>query len=146
MVDDLDKAVEDWTKILTALDPGQVEQPIVRYDDFEGGEDQMRWVTFVSGHGSEIQLVEPHPDSPLGRRLAKHGPGVHHLCFTTENPEEVSRRLAEQGLATSDESFSDPELPWQRWTWVMPESASGTLVEIARPYKAVDGKWASASD
>jgi methylmalonyl-CoA/ethylmalonyl-CoA epimerase len=144
-VTDLDRAVEDWTKILQALDPGQLEDQIVRYDDFEGGEDQMRWVTFVSHHGAEIQLVEPTPDSPLGRRVAKHGEHVHHICFTTDDPGAVSRRLAEQGLSTSSEEFSDPGLPWQRWTWVLADSVHGTLVEVARPYKAVEGKWESGA-
>src|ERR1700712_853429 len=78
LVRDLDQAVEDWTKILRALDPKQVEERIVRYDDFEGGADQMRWATFVSHHGAEIQLMQPAPDTPLGRRLEKHGEGVHH--------------------------------------------------------------------
>ena len=36
-------------------------------------------------------------------------------------------------------------MPWQRWTWVLPDSAHGTLVEVARPYLAVDGKWESAA-
>src|ERR1700749_580783 len=145
LVADLDRAVEDWTRILRALDPGQLEEPIGRYDEFEGGEDQMRWATFVSGGGTEIQLMQPSPDSPLGRRLAKHGEGVHHLCFTVDDPAAVSKRLAEQGMHTSPEVFSDPTMPWQRWTWVMPDSAHGTLVEIARPYKAADGRWEHGS-
>ncbi len=147
LVKDLDQAVEDWTKILAAVDPEQLSQPLVRYDEFEGGEDRMRWVTFVSDHGAEIQLMEAAPDSPLGRRLAKYGEGVHHICFTTDDPLAVSRRLAEEGLNTSppDEVYSDPEMPWQRWTWVMPDSAHGTLVEVARPYRAVEGKWESGS-
>src|ERR1700712_5399171 len=102
LVKDLDQAVEDWTKILAALDPGQVEEQIVRYDDFESGDDVgMRWATFVSAHGAEIQLLQPAPGSPLGRRLEKHGEGVHHLCFTTDDPAAVTRRLAEQGLNTN---------------------------------------------
>jgi methylmalonyl-CoA/ethylmalonyl-CoA epimerase len=145
MVKDLDKAVDDWTKILRALDPEQLSQPIVRYDEFEGGEDSMRWVTFVSDHGTEIQLMEPARDSPLGRRLARHGEGVHHICLTTDNPEAVAHQLAEQGLNTSPETSSDPSMPWQRWTWVLPDSAHGTLVEIARPYRAVEGKWEDGS-
>jgi methylmalonyl-CoA/ethylmalonyl-CoA epimerase len=145
LVKDLDQAVQDWTKILRALDPGQLEERIVRYEDFEGGADQMKWATFVSHHGAEIQLMEPAPDTPLGRRLEKHGEGVHHICFTADDPGAVSRRLAEEGLTTSDEEFSDPETPWQRWTWVMPDSAHGTLVEVARPYKAVDGRWEDGS-
>jgi methylmalonyl-CoA/ethylmalonyl-CoA epimerase len=141
LVNDLDQAVADWSKILAALDPEQLREQIVRYDDFEGGDDRMRWATFVNAGGAEIQLMEPATDSPLGRRIAKHGEGVHHICFTTDDPAAVSRRLAEEGLATSPEEFSDPEMPWQRWTWVLPQSAHGTLVEVARPYKAVNGTW-----
>ena len=143
LVNDLDQAVEDWTKILRALDPEQLSEQLVRYDEFEGGEDSMRWATFVSHHGAEIQLMQPTPDSPLGRRLVKHGEGVHHICFTTDDPAAVSRRLAAEGLSATDTESSDPDMPWQRWTWVLPESAHGTLVEVARPYKAVDGKWVS---
>src|ERR1700754_729180 len=141
LVKDLDKAVEDWTKILGALDPAQLEKRLVRYEEFEGGEDQMRWATFVSDHGAEIQLMEPDPNTPLGRRLEKVGEHVHHICFTTDKPGEVTKDLAAQGLNVSPEEFNDPSMPWQRWTWIMPDSSHGTLVEVARPYKAVDGKW-----
>jgi len=146
LVNDLDKAIEDWRKILTALDPGQVEQEIVRYDDFEGGDDRMAWATFVSDHGTEIQFMAPGPGTPLGRRLIKHGEGVHHLCFTTDDPAAVSKRLAAEGISTGGELYSDPNMPWQQWTWIGPESAHGTLVEVARPYRAVNGKWESGSD
>lgn len=145
LVFDLDAAIDDWTRILRALDPGQLERQIVRYDEFSGGDDRMRWATFVSDHGAEIQLMEPDPDSPLGRRLAKVGEHVHHLCFTTDDPGAVSQRLADEGLNAKAEVSSDDTLPWQRWTWVMPDSAHGTLLEIARPYKAVDGKWVSGT-
>ncbi len=145
LVEDLDKAIDDWTKILEVLQPEQVEEKIVRYEEFEGGEDSMRWATFVSDVGAEIQLMEPAPESPLGKRLAKHGEGVHHICFAVDDPEKVSRELAEKGVATGEEVFSDPDMPWQRWTWVLPSSTHGTLVEVARPYKAVDGKWEDGS-
>lgn len=146
LVHDLDRAIEDWTKILRVLDPGQLEERIVRYDAFEGGDDSMAWATFVSRGGTEIQFMQPGPDTPLGRRLAKHGEGVHHLCFTTDDPDGAARRLAEEGIETGGEVFSDPSMPWQRWTWVLPTSGHGTLVEVARPYEAVDGRWESATD
>jgi len=145
LVEDLDDAIADWTKILEVVQPEQLEEQIVRYEDFEGGEDSMRWATFVSHQGAEIQLMEPAADSPLGRRLAKHGEGVHHICFTVDDPDQVSRELAAKGVATGGEVFSDPDMPWQRWTWVLPSSGHGTLVEIARPYKAVDGRWEDGS-
>jgi methylmalonyl-CoA/ethylmalonyl-CoA epimerase len=146
VVDDLDRAVADWSTILGVLDPGQLEQPIVRYDDFTGGADAMRWVTFVADHGAEIQLCEPAPDTPLGRRLAKVGEHVHHICFTTPDVPAAARRLADAGLAVdADHTYSDPDMPWQEWTWVLPGSAHGVLVEVARPYAAVAGKWEAGS-
>jgi methylmalonyl-CoA/ethylmalonyl-CoA epimerase len=145
LVEDLDRAIDDWTKILEVLDPGQLERQIVRYDDFEGGDDRMRWATFVNDHGAEIQLMEPGPATPLGRRLAKHGEGVHHVCFTTDDPAAASQKLAAAGISVSGELNEDPTMPWQRWNWVLPGSTHGTLVEVARPYKAVDGTWEDGS-
>ena len=114
LVKDLDRAIEDWTKILAVLDPEQLREPLVRYDDFEGGADQMRWVTFVANHGAEIQLVEPAPDTPMGRRLAKHGESVHHICFTTTDVPGAARQLADSGLEVDAENtYSDPATPWQ---------------------------------
>ena len=142
LVADLDRAIEDWTKILSVLDPQQLDEQLVRYEDFEGGEDRMRWATFVSAGGAEIQLMEPAENSPLGRRLAKHGEHVHHICFTTDDVPGAARKLADSGLAVDvDNTYGDPDVPWQEWTWVLPKSAHGVLVEIARPYKAVGGKW-----
>ena len=147
LVNDLDRAIEDWTKILTVLDPGQLEEPIVRYEAFEAGGDTMRWATFVSHGGAEIQLMEPGPETPLGRRLAKRGEHVHHICFTTPDVPGTMARLKEEGVELqSDEVFNDPTMPWQEWSWVPPAATHGTLVEVARPYRAVDGKWESGAD
>jgi methylmalonyl-CoA/ethylmalonyl-CoA epimerase len=145
LVNDLDRAIEDWSKILGVLDPAQLSEQIVRYDEFEGGEDRMRWATFTAGGGTEIQLMEPGPDTPLGRRLAKHGEHVHHICFTTADVQSTIDRLREAGISTSDTVSQDPDMPWQQWSWVLPASTHGTLVEVARPYKAVDGRWEDGS-
>ena len=143
LVKDLDKAIEDWRKILGVLDPAQLEAPIVRYDRFEAGDDIMSWANFVNPDGCEIQLLCPlNEDGPTGRRLARRGEGVHHICFTTPDlPGSVSR-LAEAGVdLTSEELSQDPQVPWQWWTFIAPSSSHGLLVEVAYPYEAVDGKW-----
>src|SRR3546814_10199435 len=60
LVKDLDKAIEDWTKILGVLDPASLEKRIVKYDEFSSGEDQgMKWATFVNDHSTEIQFIQP---------------------------------------------------------------------------------------
>ena len=118
----------------------------MRYDDFEGQEKGgVRWACFVSHQGAEIQLIEPSPESHLGRRLAKRGEHVHHICFTVDDPADAARRIAEQGLEVDADLNTDPLVPWQAWNWVRPESVHGTLVELARPYKAVDGRWEDGS-
>lgn len=142
LVSDLDQAIEDWRRILSVMDPGQLEQPLVRYDRFEAGEDEMAWATFVSDHGCEIQLMCPLNDGPLGRRLARHGEGVHHIAFTHPELPGALERLEDAGVKlTSRELSQDPLLPWQHWSFVSPESSHGPLVELAYPYRAVEGRW-----
>ena len=54
--------------------------------------------------------------------------------------------MAGAGLdVDAQNTYSDPGLPWQNWTWILPSSAHGVLVEVARPYKAVEGKWVAAT-
>jgi methylmalonyl-CoA/ethylmalonyl-CoA epimerase len=141
LVADLDKAVEDWIRILRVVDPGQLKEPLVKMEDFNAGEDVMRWATFVNPEGCEIQLLQP-VSGPLRRRLEKHGEGVHHIAFCRPDLLEVVRKLDEAGVKlTSTELSADPVLPWQAWTFISPESSHGTLVELAWPYKPVDGRW-----
>jgi methylmalonyl-CoA/ethylmalonyl-CoA epimerase len=142
LVKDLDLAIENWTKILESFDPEQVKAPLVR-QHWESGDDVMEAATFVSPNGCEIQLLQPlNENGPVGRRLARYGEGVHHLCFVHKDlPEKVSE-LASKGIKlTSTQLASDPEIPWQAWTFVAPESSGGVFVELAYPYKPVNGKW-----
>ncbi len=147
LVRDLDHAIEDWTKILSVLDPVQLEQPIVR-QRWEAGEDVMEAATFVNPNGCEIQLLSPvGSDGPVARRLAKYGEGVHHLCFTNPNlPEAVDELRAKGVQLTSTELASDPTMPWQAWTFIAPQSSSGLFIELAYPYAPVDGEWTPGYD
>ena len=149
LVENLDRAVEDWKRILGVLDPGQLQEPIVRYEEFAGGDDAgMRWATFVSHHGCEIQCIQPAPNTPLGRRLAEKGEHVHHLCFTTTDVPGALGKLAAEGveIASGGQVFQDPTMPWQRWGWVSHRSAHGVLVEVAAPYESRgDGRWHAAA-
>ena len=147
LVRDLDKALEDWAKILSVFDPRQLEQPIVR-QHWEAAGDVMESATFVNPSGCEIQLLSPiGTGGPLARRLAKHGEGVHHLCFTHPNLPEAVAELQSKGVElTSSELASDPTMPWQAWTFVAPRSGTGLLIELAYPYAPVDGEWTPGYD
>jgi methylmalonyl-CoA/ethylmalonyl-CoA epimerase len=150
VVRDLDQAIQDWTKILKVLDPGQLKDPIVRYDTFSSGADEgMKWATFVSEHGTEIQFIQPAPGTPLGDRLEKVGEHVHHLCFTTNDVPGSMAKLSADGikLMGTGETYNDPDMAWQKWSWVSPKSAHGVLIEVASPYKSKkDGKWHHAPE
>lgn len=146
LVKDLDVAVEHWTKILSVLDPKQLEKKIVRYEQFEGGADRMRWATFVSDHGAEIQLMEPAPGTPLYRRLEKHGEHVHHICLTTKDLQGSFEKMKAMGVPFAGQISSDPSMPWQEWGWIAAPYACGVLIEVAKPYESHnDGKWYPAS-
>jgi methylmalonyl-CoA/ethylmalonyl-CoA epimerase len=141
MVNDLDKAIAEWTKILEVVDPGQLVEPIVRMDNFEAGGDTMSWATFVNPSGCEIQLMQPISGRLKGR-LDKHGEGVHHIAFCRPDLPEVVEKLQAKGVKlTSPELAQDPVLPWQAWTFISPDSSSGLLVELAYTYKPVNGRW-----
>ena len=148
VVRDLDVAVEDWTKILRVLDPQSLEKRIVRYDEFSAGADAgMRWATFVNDHSTEIQFIQPAPGTPMGDRLEKVGEHVHHLCFTTDDVPGAMEKLKAEGLHLpgNGQVFNDPEMTWQKWSWVGARSTHGALIEVASPYESKnDGNWYGA--
>ena len=148
LVKDLDRAIADWTKILGVLDPASLEKRIVKYDEFSSGADQgMKWATFVNEYASEIQFIQPAPNTPLGNRLEKMGEHVHHLCFTTDDVPAAMARLKAEGLQVIEDgkTYNDPDMTWQTWSWLGPKSAHGVLIEVAKPYESPgDGTWAPA--
>jgi methylmalonyl-CoA/ethylmalonyl-CoA epimerase len=142
LVQDLDKAVEDWTRILRVLDPTQLEEPPVVMERFGPDSDPVRWVTFVAPGGAEIQLVQPLGNGPRAQWLAEQGECVDHIAFVHPDPAAAARELDAQGVElTSTELATDDRLPWQGWTFVTEEAGHGARVEIAYPYDAVDGQW-----
>ena len=142
IVRDIRQAMEHYRKILAAVDPQQLVEPTVFYEDFGMGEERLSFATFVSS-GCEIQLMQPlTPGTPLYRRLEKLGEHVHHICFTAPDVNETVKRLAENGVGIVEEGIShDPQVPWQFWSFVDPAVTHGVLIEIANNYDSVNGKW-----
>jgi hypothetical protein len=38
----------------------------------------------------------------------------------------------------------DPGIPWLDFTFIAPDSANGTMIEVCSPYEPVDGRWQPA--
>jgi len=81
---------------------------------------------------SKIELLEAtSPDSPIARFLDKRGPGIHHVCFASDDLHHDDLMLREAGV-----QLLRPE-PTQGaggcWVqFVHPRSAGGVLVEFSQ--------------
>ena len=81
---------------------------------------------------SKIELLEAtSPDSPIARFLARRGPGIHHLCFASDDLRQDDLRLRAAGI-----QLLRPEpTPGAGGCWVQfvhPKSAGGVLVELSQ--------------
>lgn len=79
---------------------------------------------------SYLQLLAPtRPDSPVGRFLARHGPGVHHVGYGVADVAATLADLQELGVRVVD----DHPRPGSRGCTVAflhPAGALGVLVEL----------------
>jgi methylmalonyl-CoA/ethylmalonyl-CoA epimerase len=79
---------------------------------------------------SMIELIEPtHPDSPVGRFLAKRGEGFHHVAFEVEDLNVTLAELKRNGVEVIDE---EPRrgAGGTRMAFVHPRGAFGVLTEL----------------
>lgn len=79
---------------------------------------------------SRIELLHPlGPDTPVGRFLAKRGPGMHHVAFEVADVRAELRRLRAEGVQLIDE---EPRrgLFGLQVAFVHPEATGGVLAEF----------------
>jgi methylmalonyl-CoA/ethylmalonyl-CoA epimerase len=78
---------------------------------------------------TQVEVLIPQDDkSGIGRFLARRGPGLHHLCYASDDPQADARRLRELGLEQIMAGAGDvnPEGA----PFFHPRSALGILTEI----------------
>lgn len=84
---------------------------------------------------SHVELLAPlHDDTPIGRFLAKRGPGLHHIAYRVEDIELSLRTLREAGLRLIDET-PRAGIRASRVAFVHPSAAGGVLTELVEPAK-----------
>ena len=93
--------------------------------------------TFRVGE-STIELVQPtRPDSPVGKFLAKHGEGFHHVAFQVNDLEAALAQLKSRGVELIDE---EPRTGagGTRVAFIHPKGAFGVLTELVEsPHRGV---------
>ena len=118
-VADLDAAVETYTRLFgaelehrdTVVDQG-VEAASLRVGD-----------------GRVELLASLGPDTPVGKFLAKRGPGMHHVAFEVDDVGAELARLAEDGAQLIDER-PRPGLFGLQVAFVHPDATGGVLAEL----------------
>jgi methylmalonyl-CoA/ethylmalonyl-CoA epimerase len=80
--------------------------------------------------GTSIELVHPlDGQGPLVQHLEKRGPGIHHLCFRSDNLDEDVVNLKGKGyLFLSDEPSVGAHNT--RVIFIHPKSCDGVLIEL----------------
>jgi methylmalonyl-CoA/ethylmalonyl-CoA epimerase len=107
------------------------------YRDALGGEylmggdvnDTWRWVQFRFPNGGKVELLEPLGEGFLTRFLDKHGEGLHHVTFKTDDIEAAIAEVEGNGYELVDVNLENPH--W-REAFLRPSKAYGTLIQIAQ--------------
>lgn len=83
--------------------------------------------------GGCLQLLAPlHPETTLGRFLARRGPGVQQVAYTVADLDAACATLRERGVALV---YEQPRAgtAGSRINFVPPGHAGGVLVELVEP-------------
>ena len=84
---------------------------------------------------NHVELLAPlSEDTPVGRFLAKRGPGMHHVAYQVQNIEATLASLREAGIRLIDETPRNG-IRDSRVAFVHPKSSGGVLTEIVQPAK-----------
>src|SRR6476660_2232443 len=103
-----------------------LDLPEVPLDDADGAS-----IAGLAAGDPLVELLEAEsPDSPIGRFVAKRGPGIHHLCFSVDDIDAALERCRAAGIRLIDES---PRIGAEkkRIAFLHPSSTSGVLVELS---------------
>jgi methylmalonyl-CoA/ethylmalonyl-CoA epimerase len=88
---------------------------------------------FVGPDPGRLELLQPlGPDTPVGRFLAKRGPGLHHIAYRVTDLDAELRRLETAGIELIDRA-PRPGARGHRVAFIHPRSTGGVLIELVEP-------------
>jgi methylmalonyl-CoA/ethylmalonyl-CoA epimerase len=121
-VEDLDETVALYRDKL-----GMAEQHRETVEEFE-----VEAVLLEIGEG-HVELLSPlTPESAVGRFLARHGPGMHHVAYRTDDIDSALGAARSAGLRLIDEQPRSG-IRGSRVAFLHPKSTGGVLTELVEP-------------
>jgi methylmalonyl-CoA/ethylmalonyl-CoA epimerase len=128
-VDHIGVAVEDLDAAI-ALHEEAYGMALVHREVIE--EQGVEAVLFDVGE-NHVELLCPLADeSPVGRFLAKRGPGLHHVAYQVTDVEATLAQLRARGLRLIDET-PRTGVRGSRVAFLHPAASGGVLTEIVQP-------------
>jgi len=122
-------AVEDLDRALATYEADLAMTLVHR----ETVDDQGVEAVLLDVGDSHVELLRPlGPDTPVGRFLAKRGPGLHHVAYRTPDIEAELERLAAAGVRLLDRA-PRAGIRGSRVAFLHPRSSAGVLTEIVQP-------------
>lgn len=100
--------------------------PEVPLDDADGAA-----IAGLAAGESLVELLEARTDdSPVGRFVARRGPGMHHICFAVDDLDGTLEKCRSAGLRLIDET---PRIgaEGKRIAFLHPSGTGGVLVELS---------------
>jgi methylmalonyl-CoA/ethylmalonyl-CoA epimerase len=121
-----------------------LDEAVVLYRDRLGFELQHRET--VESQGVEaillgvgenhVELLRPlGPDTPVGRFLARNGPGLHHVAYATKDIAGALESVRSAGLRLIDEQ-PRAGIRGSRVAFLHPKSTGGVLTELVEAAEA----------
>ena len=87
-------------------------------------------ITGVNAGGPLIELLEADDEaSPIGKFLARRGPGIHHICFAVADLDGALERCRSRGIKLIDET-PRTGAEGKRIAFLHPASTGGILIEL----------------
>ena len=122
-------AVEDIDAALALYEQGY-EMPLVHRETVT--EQGVEAVLLDVGDG-HVELLAPlGPDTPVGKFMAKNGPGLHHVAYAVDDIDAALERIAAAGIKLID-AVPRIGIRESRVAFLHPRSTGGVLTEIVEP-------------
>ena len=97
----------------------------------EVSDQKVKTAFFPVGESTLEFLESTDPEGPIGKFLAKRGPGLHHICFEVDDIDAMVAQLVAKGVRMID------AVPRQgahgcRVAFIHPAETGGVLMELSQ--------------